>query len=99
MEQELIAEGLPQEEVIKLCDVHSQALKGVIAADTSRDVPPGHPVHTFILENRALQLEIGRIEQLVKLIGNQKAGDLIPQLKTHCNNLFDVEKEIVKKIV
>ena len=28
VEQELIAEGLPEEEVLKLCDVHSSVLKG-----------------------------------------------------------------------
>jgi hypothetical protein len=43
VEQELISEGLPEEEVLRLCDVHTAALKGAIdhadartAEDTGR---------------------------------------------------------------
>jgi DUF438 domain-containing protein len=55
VEQELIAGGLPQEEVLKLCDVHTAALKGVIDHTGAKQVPQGHPVHTFRQENRALE--------------------------------------------
>jgi len=47
VEQELIAEGLPQEEVMKLCDVHSEALKGILDHSGSKTAPAGHPIHTF----------------------------------------------------
>jgi DUF438 domain-containing protein len=30
VEQELIQEGLPQEEVLRLCDIHTQVLEGKI---------------------------------------------------------------------
>ncbi|RQW02939.1 DUF438 domain-containing protein, partial [candidate division KSB1 bacterium] len=51
VEQELISEGLPQEEVLKLCDVHSQALRGVVSEDESLHLPAGHPIDTFKQEN------------------------------------------------
>ena len=47
VEQELIAEGLPSEEVLKLCDVHTEAMRGAIDTSMARTAPPGHPVHTF----------------------------------------------------
>ncbi|HQI50336.1 MAG TPA: DUF438 domain-containing protein, partial [bacterium] len=53
VEQELIAEGLPTEEVLKLCDIHGAVLKGQIDDSGARTAPEGHPVHTFIQENRA----------------------------------------------
>ena len=47
VEQELISEGLPTEEVLELCDVHTEVLKGHIDQSGEEPVPPGHPVHTF----------------------------------------------------
>ena len=44
VEQELISEGLPAEEVLKFCDIHSAALKGHIDQKGSKPIPPGHPV-------------------------------------------------------
>jgi DUF438 domain-containing protein len=97
VEQELISEGLPQEEVIKLCDVHSQALKGVVTEDESLRVPKGHPVHTFKQENRALQLEIAEIENLFSKMKGMELDELLIQLKAHFNNLSDVDKHYRRK--
>jgi uncharacterized protein len=93
VEQELISEGLPQEEVLKLCDVHSQALKGVIDQDGAKTAPAGHPVDTFIQENRALQLEIAALEDLFK----NSDEKLLGKLKQHFNNLSDVDKHYRRK--
>ena len=57
-EQILISEGMPVTEVQRLCDVHAAVFKGSIE-EIHRPVNPaerpGHPVHTFRLENRALE--------------------------------------------
>jgi len=44
VEQELIEEGLPQEEVLKLCDIHSAVLQGNVDLSAAADIPDGHPV-------------------------------------------------------
>lgn len=60
MEQALIAEGMPVEEVQRLCDVHAAVFKGSIE-DIHKEITvqsfekPGHPVHTFKQENRAIE--------------------------------------------
>jgi len=60
-EAALIAEGVPLEEVQKLCDVHAALFSGsleeaetAIAAEGDAE-SPGHPVHTLRLENRAIE--------------------------------------------
>ena len=57
-EQILISEGMPVTEVQRLCDVHAAVFKGSIE-EIHRPVNPaerpGHPAHTFRLENRALE--------------------------------------------
>jgi DUF438 domain-containing protein len=55
MEQQLMAEGMSHQEVQSLCDLHADVLKDVMARpETPMPLPPGHPVHQFRAENRAL---------------------------------------------
>src|SRR5512147_2687019 len=64
VEQELIAEGLPQEDVLSLCDVHSAVLKGHIDQTGAKQAPAGHPVDTFQQENRALEKVLGSLNRI-----------------------------------
>jgi len=101
VEQELIAEGLPMVEILKLCDVHTEALKGVIDQEGAKEAVPGHPVHTFIEENRALQWEIASLEklfdQLEKMDANEDATEIMTSIRSHFNALSDVEKHYRRK--
>jgi DUF438 domain-containing protein len=101
VEQELISEGLPQEEVLKLCDIHSAALKGAIDHSGAKTAPAGHPVHTFIEENRALQWEISSLEKLynkiAKLNKKENPGEVFKEMQLHFNSLMDVEKHYQRK--
>ncbi len=101
VEQELISEGLPQEEVLKLCDLHSAVLKGNLDHSTARQAETGHPVHTFIQENRALQHECGAVQnladQLTTVPDEQPAGEWLNDLHAHFNNLQEVDKHYRRK--
>jgi hypothetical protein len=101
VEQELISEGLPEKEVLKLCDVHTAALKGVIDPSTAKETPPGHPVHTFIQENRALQLQVASISKLFDKIKPDLSRDTLHSIfldiQNHLNSLSDVEKHYRRK--
>ena len=58
MEQELVSEGLPIEEVQKLCDVHASVFDGSIEdihPKTDNAQISGHPVYIFSLENDAIE--------------------------------------------
>src|SRR6266508_3529734 len=58
VEQELIEDGMPPEEVTRLCHLHGAALEGAIDITGAVAAPPGHPVHTFQRENAALRAEL-----------------------------------------
>lgn len=100
-EQELIAEGLPAYEVLKLCDVHGEALKGVVDLSEAQQAPPGHPVHTFQQENRALESELEALRALFSHIENtpdeEDVSELWQQVHQHFNNLADVDKHYRRK--
>lgn len=97
VEQELIAEGLPTEEVLKLCDIHGAVLKGQIDDSGARTAPEGHPVHTFIQENRALQLEMAALEALFARAAEGYSTDLIYEIADHFNALAEVDKHYRRK--
>jgi uncharacterized protein len=100
VEQELIAEGLPQEEVVRLCDLHAAVLDGSIDQSGAKTAPPGHPVHTFKEENRALEREIAVYEDLARKAMAGESGsvqDLYHALIQLFNRLMDVNKHYQRK--
>jgi len=100
-EQELIDEGLPASEIQKYCDLHSQALKDNIDLTYAKDVPDGHPVHTFKMENRAIEKELAALKNIfIKVKFNPATTNPEKELmniRAIFNNLMDIEKHYVKK--
>ncbi len=101
VEQELIAEGLPTEEILRLCDLHTAVLEGAIDVAQAREAKPGHPVHTFRQENQALRWEIGELErlygELAALPADAPAAETIDTIRVRFNNLMDVDKHYLRK--
>ncbi len=101
VEQELISEGLPQEEVLRLCDIHSAALKGTLDHTGAKIASPGHPIHTFQQENRALEWELAALEKLYSKLHEMKdtedASELVSDIHKSFNALMDVEKHYLRK--
>ncbi len=101
VEQELIAEGLPQQEVLKLCDIHTAALEGAIDHTAAKTAPAGHPVHTFQQENRALLKEVSALKkwygQVNGLTSEKEISSLFLEIQRHFNALADVEKHYRRK--
>ena len=95
VEQELISEGLPEEEVLKLCDAHSAVLDGKIDLSFSKKIPDGHPVDVMIHENSELKKVALEIEILLYEISSDSEINIeavILKLRGLFNNLFDVDK-------
>ena len=101
VEQELINEGLPETEVLRLCDIHTEALDGHIDLSGAKIVPPGHPVDTFKRENRELEKVAGKLNDLF-----EKVDELLPaigseayinRMKGLVNSLMDVDKHYRRK--
>lgn len=101
VEQELISDGLPVEEVLRLCDIHTQALEGNIDLSGAKSVPSGHPVDTFINENRALTRLVQLLEiqysEVATLTNSTDVLEWSMQVKALFNSLMDVEKHYRRK--
>jgi DUF438 domain-containing protein len=97
IEQELINEGLPVEEVRRLCDVHLEIFKKALEKRTEIELKPGHPIHTFKLENRAIEKLVGETKEVVGDFKNNPSQENLLKLRDKINFLWDVEKHYSRK--
>jgi PAS domain S-box-containing protein len=101
MEQALIMEGMPVEEVQRLCDVHAAVFKGSIEEIHRPQKPedaPGHPVHTFKLENRELEkLVNGRIKTHIENFRNDDKQENIDTLAEDFAALWEIDRHYSRK--
>jgi len=97
-EAALIAEGIPIEEVQKLCDVHAAVFKGSIedihqAADPSEI--PGHPANVLKLENRFIkELLETRVKPNIAALPEEQA---VEALKQALSDLAGIDLHYMRK--
>jgi hypothetical protein len=100
VEQELISEGLPVEEVLKFCDIHQMVLDGHIDQSGAKSIPSGHPVDTFKKENLELEKVVNEIELLFSKVKHIKETDVkqwLINVHAQLNSLMDVDKHYRRK--
>jgi DUF438 domain-containing protein len=102
MEQELMAEGMPVEEVRSMCDLHSKVTRDVLVQlPTRKAIAPGHPVDTFRRENEALRgVTAAMTQTLTELQGTTKSGDaaaIVLRFRQSYNELMDIDKHYQRK--
>lgn len=101
MEQELMAEGMPVEQIQSMCDLHSQVTREVLVQFPPRPIPPGHPADTFHRENEALRAVVDRMRKILAEIAtlpdDAAPDDPLLRLRQAFNELMDIEKHYQRK--
>jgi uncharacterized protein len=100
VEQELISEGLPESEVLKLCDIHGEVLEGHVDQSGSKEIPEGHPVDVFKQENLELKKVTGKTKDLLDSVSKVPEGTFqnFKNVLLSCfNDLLDVDKHYQRK--
>lgn len=100
MEAALVAEGLPVEEIQRLCDVHAAVFKGSIENIHKSANPaeiPGHPVNIFFLENRVIEDLIVTIEDNLALFKSEDSKAVVKNLKENFDKLWEIDKHYARK--
>ncbi len=91
MEQRLIAEGMPETEIKNLCEVHVSVFKEALEHKTVPGLPAGHPVHTYMLENRAAE---SILKEATRITDYAKEKDKLLDI---LDRLARIEKHYVRK--
>ncbi|MHB1296440.1 MAG: DUF438 domain-containing protein [Anaerolineae bacterium] len=94
MEQALIDEGLPVEEVRALCDVHVAVFQQGLTADTPPEMTPGHPVHTFKYENYAANELLQLLGQSIAALPEESA---LKSARAFATQLAEIDKTYTRK--
>jgi hypothetical protein len=101
MEVQLVQEGIPAQKIQELCDTHTRVLKRHLDLSETPETVAGHPVNTFVQENRALTKTTARIRLLIKQLESlpeeQDATDVMRNIQEFLNHLMDVDKHYRRK--
>jgi DUF438 domain-containing protein len=100
LEQTLIDEGMPEDEVKRLCDVHVQVFKESLESRPEASSLPGHPLHTLMLENRALEEMLSRVREIldrIEVAWSESASGLFKDFESLLARLAEVEKHYLRK--
>lgn len=102
MEHSLMTEeGIPVSEVQRLCSVHTAIFKGSIEQIHRSSQPeerPGHPVHTFKLENREIEKLVNfRMDLHATKFQKNDSEELIFKLLEDLSLLLDLDKHYSRK--
>lgn len=94
-------EGIPVSEVQRLCSVHTAIFKGSIEEIHRSSKPeeqPGHPVHTFKLENREIERHVNfKLELHKDKFGREDSSENVYKLVEDLNLLLDLDKHYSRK--
>ena len=101
MEQALMDEGLPAEEIKRLCDVHVEIFKEALEEQDRPEPPLGHPIHTFMKENRASEKIMSETSMLMGRIGHPPRSEAFKEnrgaLRALVERLSEIDTHYTRK--
>ena len=83
IEQELVEEGMPPEEIKHLCDVHVAVFRESLETQEKPDTIPGHPVYTFLAENGAAGRVLDALEAAIRGAQWEQAREQLRELRKY----------------
>jgi len=91
IEQELIREGLPREEIQRLCDVHLAVFREQLQKQKP-EIPSGHPVK-ILMEEHNIMLQLS--EKLNKIAKRVQATSGISQIEDEMKHLKHIAEDFI----
>ena len=100
VEDELVKEGMPREELQKFCDIHLALLKESFEKE-GPIAPAGHPIRILMEEHKMLLQFADELKNVAKRMkgakGSTSAGDKMDQLKHIVKHLRDSDSHYVRE--
>jgi len=100
IEQELVTEGTPREEIRRLCDVHMAVFREQLEKQ-KLDVPAGHPI-SILMEEHKILLQLSAQLNTIANKAQQESdrsylGEEIHQIEHIAEDLLDAEKHYLRE--
>jgi DUF438 domain-containing protein len=97
IEQALIAEGLPVEDIQYLCDVHVAMFRESLDHQTPPQMLPGHPIYTFNAENELAALQLNECRQLLQQVQDDPNAESLGRLAAALQKLAEFDRHYQRK--
>ena len=101
IEGELIEEGMPAEEIRRLCDVHLAVFQDSLQGVAKTLASPGHPIHTLMEEHKILLQFTDKLNNVAEKIKGAKsfaaAGESMKRLNYIAKHFKESEKHYVRE--
>ncbi len=95
LEQQLVAEGIKPEEILKVCDLHVDLFREYLAKQTIQGVPIDHPLDLLLRENT----EILKLVEVMSLYSNTVLSTSDPEeKKNRLNNALTILSKLKQYI-
>ena len=97
IEQELVEEGMPREEILSMCDVHLAVFQEQLEAQKPKTPPPAeYSINILMEEHKVLQQHLEKLKGLVDKVAQAssfaEANKEIDQLQSIADDFMDAEK-------
>ncbi len=76
LESELMAEGMPEQQIRRMCDLHVAVFRDTLAGQPAPQTLPGHPVHTFRAENQEILRLVAAYRAVVEELRGARGATL-----------------------
>jgi PAS domain S-box-containing protein len=100
VEEELIKEGMPREEIQRLCDVHLAVMRESLEKERA-EIPAGHPVHILMEEHRLILEFAGKLKEVAGKIKDRgsisNASSEMEHLAHIVQHLKDSESHYIRE--
>ncbi len=97
VEQALIAEGVPDSEIKRLCDVHVAVFREALDAQARPEAIPGHPVHTFLAENVACARVLDDLRAALEALKSDPSPENLETARRRLEELRRYERHYLRK--
>ncbi|MCD6554752.1 MAG: DUF438 domain-containing protein [Anaerolineae bacterium] len=97
IEQALIAEGMPEMEIKRLCDVHVAVFRESLGKQVKPESTPGHPIHTFRAENTAAARVLDALKEALDELKATPGEAQLRQARERLRELREYEKHYLRK--
>ncbi|WP_207265091.1 DUF438 domain-containing protein, partial [Desulfovibrio sp. Huiquan2017] len=97
MEQALVADGIDESEIKRLCNLHVELFESSVDSELP-EMAPGHPIHTMQAENREAARKAERLDEAVKQTSDDLTYAAAHQgLQNGVNELADIIRHYERK--
>jgi DUF438 domain-containing protein len=97
IEQTLIEEGMPVEDIQYLCDVHVAMFRESLDKQPPPEMMPGHPVYTFRAENELVAFVLNDTKSTLQKMQKDQSETLAQKLKGNLEKLKEFDIHYLRK--